>query len=552
MAEGVYEPLAQYRDTFRGVFSVRTRKAFEELQRKSGVDVAANRVLVARIHELEKEAAATRDRSSGYGCGFAVACFAAVAAGVGLYIQDCFATKIWPYCLGTLALAVPLAVWLRKRHAAAKARLAKLEALVGARMREAWGQMAPLNRLYAWNIPQRLVEATVPHVSFDLYFTARRLRDLRRLCDWDDAFNEGMSVVCAQSGVVGGNPFVLGDCLERTWGEKSYTGSLGISWLEEEEDAEGRVRMVRRHETLTASVTKPVPVYGRRKFLLYGNDAAPNLSFTRRPDGLSNADDGWLSRWRRHRQLKELEKFSRNLEDDSQFTLMSNHEFETLFQTRDRNHEVEYRLLFTALAQRQMLQLMKDREVGFGDDFTFVKRGKLNLLQSEHLDKAVIDTDPARFRNWDFDAARRTFQSFNEAFFKDVYFALAPILAIPLYQQTRPHADVWKGVGTEDRPSFWELEAIANRYGQEHFRPLSCATDCLLRTEVLEEASGTMRVAVTAHGYRIEKRVDYETVFGGDGRFHEVPVEWDDYIPVKQTSEMSVSPSPSGKWDISA
>lgn len=52
------------------------------------------------------------------------------------------------------------------------------------------------------------------------------------------------------------------------------------------------------------------------------------------------------------------------------------------------NGEVEFRLLFTPVAQTQMLNLMKDTKVGYGDVFTFIKQRKVNVLMSEHLSDA--------------------------------------------------------------------------------------------------------------------------------------------------------------------
>ena len=34
----------------------------------------------------------------------------------------------------------------------------------------------------------------------------------------------------------------------------------------------------------------------------------------------------------------------------------------------------------------------------------------------------------------------------------------------------------------------------------------------------------------------IEKRVDIVSVMGGDGKFHSVPVEWDEYLPLEANS----------------
>ena len=62
MIEDVYEPLARYRDEFRQKFATLTREKFKELTARSGIDVRANRALVAEIKRLQKQAdsAATR------------------------------------------------------------------------------------------------------------------------------------------------------------------------------------------------------------------------------------------------------------------------------------------------------------------------------------------------------------------------------------------------------------------------------------------------------------------------------------------------------------
>ena len=542
MIEDVYEPLSRYRDEFRARHAELTQALFAELTEKSGVDVALNRRLAAEVGRLERLASSAIGRLWLLGL-LGLLLFG--AAGVcGLYLHSngmpdgggARAKVVLGLVAGLLAgIAVVVAFFrqfgrlhdLKKRSLEIQRRAEKL--------------LEPLFRLFQWDFPVKLVEKTVPRLAFDPYFTAKRLEDLHALCGWSDAFNDGKSVLGSQSGVINGNPFVFTDCLVAGWGTKTYEGTLEISWLEEEEDDEGRTHLVRRYETLHASVEKPCPVYTRDKLLIYGNDAAPDLSFTRRPSGLAGKSPGFWASWRKRRARKRLEAFSRNLDDDSNYTIMANREFETLFQTTDRDHEVEYRLLFSALAQVQMLQLINDDADSFGDDFTFMKRRKINVLRSGRLDNADIDTDPARFRHWSHDRLKAAFQTFNEHFFHDVYFALAPLLAIPLYQQTRTHADIWKGVIPESPSSFWEHEALANYHGEDAFRPASCVTRCLLKTEVVARDEGETRVAVTAHGYRTEDRVDYVSVRGGDGHCHDVPVHWDEYLPVSRTREMTLT-----------
>ena len=541
MIEDVYEPLARYRDEFRQKFAALTSEKFKELTERSGVDVRANRALVAEIKKLQSQADSASTRKACCGWLMAIGFIVAAAALVGAFAMNGSDSEAQGLCvLGVIAGAI-LGIVMIPLYSAASKRLSDLQSRIVDRKKKAWEQMEPLNRLYTWDATVKLIEATVPRLAFDPYFTADRLASLHTQFGWDDSFNEGKSVTFAQSGVINGNPFVFGQYLEMEWGEKTYEGTLNISWTEWEEDSEGRSRPVHRSETLHAHVTKPIPVYNEHKVLVYGNDAAPNLSFSHQPSGLTGADGGLWGCIRKKWRLSRLKAYSRNLDDDSDFTLMGNHEFETWFHAKDRDNEVEFRLMFTPIAQTQMLALMKDTTVGYGDDFTFLKNKKINVLMSKHLEEAVIDTDPERFRNWDYDAAREVFIRFNERYFKDAYFSLAPLLAIPLYQQTRTHEEIWKDV-LGDRPaSFWEHEAIANYHGDDCFRHPSCITRNILKTRVVERTGGESVVAVTAYGYKGVDRVDYEEVHGGDGKWHSVPVHWKEYLPVQRTSNMCLS-----------
>ncbi len=541
MIEDVYEPLARYRDEFREKFATRTREKFEELTRQSKVDVRANRALVRKIKTLQSEADSVRAKKTFYGWLLALGFIGAAVAIVGAVATGNADPETCSACVLGIVGGVILGLVMISPYKAASRRLANLQSDLAAGMDAAWKQMEPLNRLYTWDIPVKLIEATVPRLAFDPYFADDRLAALHRQYGWDDSFNDGKSILFAQSGVINGNPFVFGHYLDMEWGEKTYEGTKEISWTEWEEDADGKTRPVRRHETLHAYVMKPIPVYGDQKFLVYGNDAAPNLSFSRQPSGLTGKEGELWSSIRKKWRLSRLKAYSRNLDDDSNFTLMGNHEFETWFHAKDRDNEVEFRLLFTPVAQTQMLNLMKDTNVGYGDDFTFIKQKKINVLFAQHLAAATIDTDPARFRNWDYDAAAAFFMAFNTRYFKDAYFALAPILSIPLYQQMRAHEDIWKDVLGGRAASFWEHEAVANYHGEDKFAHPSCITHSILKMHVVRREDGESTIAVTAHGYRGEERVDYEEVYGGDGHWHEVPVPWTEYLPVQRTSNLCLS-----------
>ena len=550
MIEDVYEPLARYRDEFRDKFANLTREKFQTLTELAGIDVAACRDQARMVRALSAKADKMRLRAAGFGCLTALGALVVVMAGAVGFLLHGDDPRVVPWCVGVGVAGGVLAFLMWGRFRNVQTRLAELEAEIKDKKQTAWEMMEPLNRLFTWEMTAGLIQETVPRLAFDPYFTVDRLESLHRQFGWDDAFNEGKSVIFAQSGVINGNPFVFGQYLDMEWGEKTYEGTKEISWTEWE-TVDGKRRRVTRRETLRAYVTKPIPVYGEHKVLLYGNDAAPNLTFSRQPSGLTDSQDGFFGKLKMKWRLRGLKAYSRNLEDDSEFTLMANHEFETWFHAKDRDNEVEFRLLFTPIAQRQMLELMKDRTVGYGDDFSFVKQKKMNLLTSEHLDAATIDTDPAQFRNWDYDAAQDFFITFNERYFKDVYFALAPLLAIPTYQQVRTHEEIWKDVIGPRPSSFWEHESLANYHGEETFRHPQSVTRNILKTTVTKREDGDCTVAVTAHGYRGEDRVHSEEVCGGDGHRHTVDVHWTEYLPVSRTSEMCLreSDEPSARFE---
>ncbi len=534
MIQDVYEPLSRYRDEFRSEFAWRAEEKFEELTRASGIDVEANRRLIEEIRMLVDHAEEARGKRSFFGCLFVLLVAGAVVAFIAAYNE-----------MGNPAVLVPLGIigiiaslFLLSPHKKASQLYKELKKTIEAKKDAAWKQMEPLNALYTWDIPVKLIQATVPRLEFDPYFTNERLWSLQRQYGWNDDFNRDKSILFAQSGLINGNPFVFGEYRYMKWENHVYKGTKEISWTETERDSKGDYHTVTHHETLEATVTKPEPVYKSKKLLIYGNDAAPNLSFSRTPSDLSKGDEGLFARLRKKHEIRKLQKFSQNLEDESQFTLMSNHDFEALFHAVDRDNEVEFRLLFTSLAQIQMLDLLKDKSVGYGDDFTFRKKKKINLLTSTHLDKTSIDTDPKRFYDWDYDRAKANFQGLNEEYFKNIYFSLAPLLAIPLYQQTRTHEEIWKDVLRGRESSFWEHETLANYYGYGQFKHPDCVTKCILKTSLLKHQNGEGAVEVTAYGYKGLHHTEYVEVHGGDGAWHDVPVEWIEYLPVENSRMM--------------
>jgi hypothetical protein len=190
-----------------------------------------------------------------------------------------------------------------------------------------------------------------------------------------------------------------------------------------------------------------------------------------------------------------------------------------------------------------MLKLLKDSQVGYGDDFTFNKMHMINVVEPAHMRHTDIGGEPEKFHAYELAQARIFFNSYHNDFFRSFYFGIAPLLTIPLYQQHRPHSDIYKDTYAS-KSCFWEHEAIANYHGEAEFKHPDCVTRSILKTTSKIEADGSQRVRVTASGYSSFERVDYVAVRGGDGRSHQVPVRWYEYHDVQHASDMVVREKP--------
>lgn len=129
-----------------------------------------------------------------------------------------------------------------------------------------------------------------------------------------------------------------------------------------------------------------------------------------------------------------------------------------------------------------MLKLLKDNSVGYGDDFDFDKNCMINTIIPEHIQSLDLDMDPHQYQNFDYDKAEKDFYNINARYFRAIYFSLAPLLCVPMYQQIRSQKDIY-GRDMQRHSSFWEHEALANFWGQNHFKHPQCVTDCILKTE---------------------------------------------------------------------
>ena len=534
MIDDVLSPLEQfpaYKERFREV----AEKTFEELTSASGVDPEANRELCRDIQDLKSD----NEKTASTLTWWTVLCvfmWIVAAVCVIICVSKGFAQGwlVPTLCIVGAITMLVLLFWkihpIIKKYKAIKN---EQEAQIKEMEQNAWDMMAPLNKLYDWDVFNRMMTQTVPRLEFDPYFTNQRLADLVNSYGWDENFSKERSVVYSHSGLINGNPFVIARTRKMEWETREYKGELTVEWTTVEIDSDGKKHTRHHSETLRASVHKPYPEYYEKTRLIYGNTAAPDLNFTRD----INDDKLEVDSRAYKRKLKDLEKFSRDLKND--FAMATNEEFEVLFTTTNRNNNQQYFLLFTPLAQENMIKIIRDKEHGYGDDFQFMKHRKLNTLTAEHMQDLPLDMNPRMFWNSNYDEAKQVFINTTCENFRAIYFGFAPLLSIPMYQQIRPVSAIY-GTEMPRKSAYWEHEALANFWGEDKFADPSCATHSILKTSENRKDDGTVEVQVRAYGYRAEHRVDYVSKYCRNGNYYDVPVHWDEYIPVMGTGSFEM------------
>lgn len=537
MVEDIYDPLDEYVNTFAPRFRQVAKDTFAQLSKEAGVDINANRQTCKQLYKAQGDLKSVKSKL----CWTIFLCVVMwggpIGGGIAIYnMYDSF--EPWEIVLIAIGIATALLLLFWKIQPLIKRLKSERNGLIEKSTKlekEAWQQMAPLNRLYDWDILTRMMTQTVPKLEFDSYFTTQRLADLQEVYGWDGTFNQERSVIYSHSGLINGNPFVLCRTRKMEMGTKTYYGHKTIYWTTRERGSDGKMHTVRHSETLTASVTAPYPGYYEKTRLIYGNTAAPELKFYRKQSGLANCEGSLSYRWQR----RKLRKKSRDLTNND-FAMMTNEEFEVAFDTSNRNSNQQYALLFTPLAQANMLKLLKDSSASYGDDFDFEKNCMINTISPDHIQSIDLDMNPHQYQNFDYDKAEKDFYDINAQYFRAIYFCFAPLLCVPMYQQIRSQENIY-GRDMQRHSAFWEHEALANFWGQDHFKHPQCVTDCILKTKKEQTSGDSSSVTVYAYGYRVEQRISYITKWGGDGRTHQVPVYWDEYLPVTGKRRMDIA-----------
>ena len=510
----IFNPLEEYNSKFKELHSQNVNAFFDELVKRSGVDIEANRKTVKQYNELTFGLKKLRRKLN--------------------WLRVLRVLMIITLVLIPLVIlkTTPKIKTLRGEIEEGDKRAAEL-------LEEANNQMLALNALFTDSDATALVEKTVPDFDFAPVFTVEQEKDMRINYDFSGSADRNYSTLDLLSGMYNENPFLFENRLVHTMGTETYHGYKTIHWTETYRDSNGKMRTRSRSQTLHATVTKPKPFYSTEVVLHYCAQAAPELCFSRDASHLDTKSERELERHVKRGERRLRKKTDKAIGNNGSFMSMSNTEFEVLFDALDRTDEVQFRTLFTPLAQTNMEDLILSKD-GYGDDFFFFKKRRTSEIVTKHSQGRGLTVSAKGYVSYSFDEIKNNFITKNNEYFKAVYFDFAPLLAIPAYQD-RPVHSLKPIPDGEQLYSLKESEALANLADEDVTVHPRTKTRAILKSEYVGTVRDSDEMAITAYSYDILKRVDVVSMHGGDGRFHNVSVEWDEYIPLEAKNSFFVT-----------
>ena len=549
------EPFSFYNLKLKDAFHDNAEEYFDKLTKRAGTNIELNRekkkkynTECVKVNKLEGDISGKRGLIGFFIFLIVMACF-----GIGIILYFTFATKMLHLavsiavpiaCAGGIAGAIIGIVKAKRIIKGLSVELDKHKAAAAKHKADAEETMASLNRLFESNMAAHLMSKTTPVVDLDKDFDPEKYTYLHEKYGYTSSDDPDVSTLFAQSGHILGNPFVIEKNYHQTMRNHTYSGSITISWTERVPNGKGGYTTVFRTQTLTAYVTKPEPAYYINTRLIYGNMAAPNLTFSRSPTGHANDDEKKLEKYINNfdKKLDKMVEDSLKSGKGSSFTRLHNEEFEALFNALNRDNEMEFRLLFTPLAQKNMIALLKDKEgTGYGDDFSFAKKKTLNYIVAGHLQGSTnLDKEPSALRHFSYDICHTNFVRYCDEYCREIYFALAPLISIPLYQQHKTLDFIYNGQFGHNVTQE-ECEAAANCHSWDLFKhPATRSLGVILKSRFVNRNDSVDDCIITAHSFSGTDRVTYVSKMGGDGRMHQIPVHWIEYNPISKETPFSI------------
>ena len=368
----IYNPLEEYQKKLKELHLKHTNDFLEELVRRSSVNIEENKKTVTEYNECLQGSAKLKKKLNWL--------------------------RFLRVILCILILTIPLVIMkVTPNIKALREEIENIDAKAARLLELAKEQMEPLNSLFTDRDCIGLIEKTVPDFAFDLYLDVKQEKDM--MANYDFVSNEpDESTIDTLAGRYNGNPFLIENKKIHTMGTETYHGYKTITYTEYYTDSNGKRRSRTATQTLHATVTKPKPFYSTQIVLNYGAQGAPELTFSRDASHLDRKSDRQIERYVKRGERRLKRKTDNAIEQNKDFVSMSNTDFEVLFDALDRDNEVQFRTLFTPLAQTNMVDLILSDDT-YGDDFHFFKRKRMNKTGRRFI--AMACTFPHRKERWE-------------------------------------------------------------------------------------------------------------------------------------------------------
>lgn len=539
---------------------------YDDIVKKSNINLEENNKTCDKLYlnenKLEYENKKLNRTNSGFGFAFVLVILLLVISFISGITLLVIAGKnggghekfsLWLSLGIVLILLGSFFIWLtfftkrrwKEKSSRLKNRISILENVIKELKNQALEQMRPLNELFVWHIPAKLFEKTIPFIKMDTSFLNKDFNYLKKEYSLSNNFLKeelNKSTLAVQAGNILGNPFVILKERREDLIDILYTGSKIITYTQTYHTEDG-IQTEVETETLYASVVAPGPSYYNEVSLIYANKAAPNLNFSRSPRNLKLGEKGSRKYERvinkEYRKLNKLEEQSLKQAkgDGVVFQTISNPEFEVLFYAINRTSELEYRVLFTPLAQRAMIDLLLNKT--YGDYFTFLKYGVVNKIIPHIFSTDLFDVGPKYFYNIDNRLSRKKFIDYNMRYFKTIYYMFAPILTIPIYKENKDINFIYNN--NESNTTIFEQETLANSLPQSLLRGSYINTKLVVNILNNEKINENLdKATLLVKGYKKVPHEEIVNVMASNGISYGVPVKWFEYVPYNVKRDMYI------------
>ncbi len=531
---------------------------FNDITKKSNVDYKENKKLIQEL-SLSKENHTEKNKSINKNNKIASILYVVIGVDI-FFIISLFggfieyketkkmfgALPLWTgFPLMALAIAILILALLyiflklKKENTKLKSKMILNVDEIEQKTTKAGNMMLPLLDYIKMGIAPSIINKVLPNVRINKTFSAEKALFMQEEYDIK-LYNKDISHVNVVSGLIINNPFLVLNYRMFYLDTITYTNSVDIEW-----SVYMNGNTYRRTQTLDASIIKPRPVYSHESEFIYTNDSAPNLNFSRQPSEYHKVagEPKLLEDYLRSAEhyLKELHQEA--IIKNHPFTPLNNIEFEIAFGALNRNNENEYRILFTPLAQRQLLELLRSTESGFMDNYYIDKIGKVVYMKAPYSMYSYVDISPIDLFDISYDKIREKLFDYVENYFNDLYHLMAPILAIPEFQLNENFEfKGYKRVNQKFSKAVHEM--CANAFAKKNpIEPDEKNSYCetIFNTKYIGPSKYFDIIEVNARSFEGIEKIEIIKKVGGDGKIHKIEIPWTKYLPCEKKSLLAIS-----------